>query len=270
MSNLIISLMSGYTECRSIEVFIKSALKTRNDVTVLYDKMGDELIEGLKKKYPEANLIPYASYIETHNVQKNLSPFNLKYIILYLHVKFYLKEKYKHILFSDVSDVYFQSDPFMGRKFHDVFFFAERLKIGQCITNSLWCAQSYGYKQLAEHYDKPIVNTGVMIAKHEKLIPFLKGFLKELEITISQGRLDIADQVSMTHYYNKNCAVCGLYELTGEICAHLAQDVEMGDIGERIKLEGNSILYMGNKTPIIHQYVRIPNLAETIYQGLGV
>lgn len=256
--------MSGYKEFSKIELFIKSALKTGSDVHILYNNINASIINSLSGKYQKAKFISYDSYFSKHNINNTLSPFNLKYIILYLYMKHYLKDQYEYIMFSDVNDVYIQSNPFV-KGYNDINAFAERLKIGQCITNALWCVQSYGYKQLTLDYDKPIINSGVVIIKHSCILNFLKEFLGELTKMLGRVKLDIGDQVTFTYFYNnilKDRKDVTIYSFPDEVCVHLAQDVEMRDIHERINFKEGKIYYNDIAPCILHQYNRYPTLEQ--------
>jgi hypothetical protein len=266
MKNLTIALMSGYKDFTNIKVFISSIAKIHTDIHVLYKDVGTDIIDNIKKFYPNVKLVDYSSYYIKYKINTSLSIYNVKYFIIYLYIKYHLKDQYDYILLSDINDVYVQSDPFKT-ELNDINLFAEKLKIGQCITNALWYAQCYGYKQLSIDYDKPIINNGVIIIKHSDILLYLKLFVNELQSIIIKSGAKQSDQAVATYCYNNyffDWRNVTLHLMPNNTCAHLAQDVELNNIFEAITIRDNKIYYNNLLPSIIHQYNRYSKLNDIL------
>lgn len=108
MKNCLITISSGYS-FEDLNNWIKTALANLDettDIVLLIDKKDRDTFKYIHKNYERISLIP----IETKEV------FYKIHVTRFLELATFLKPKvndYKYILFTDVRDVIFQSDPFV-------------------------------------------------------------------------------------------------------------------------------------------------------------
>jgi hypothetical protein len=90
---------------------------------------------------------------------------------------------YKNILLSDISDVYFQQDPFEESP-EEFIFFAEEddsVKIEENSFNARWIAQCFGVPMLNAIGGNPISCSGTLMGSYENVLVYMNEMSKELK-----------------------------------------------------------------------------------------
>jgi len=104
MVNEIVTFGQGYKLSPGIKVFVQSAKKVCNSVTIICSGLSKELTDYLEKH--DVNLVDAKELALKHNVQTNLSPYTLKVIYFYLYVKNYSSAS--NVYLCDFTDIYFK------------------------------------------------------------------------------------------------------------------------------------------------------------------
>jgi hypothetical protein len=264
--------MSGYKTSENILAFIKSInnIYTQNevDLIVLYKDISQNVINDIKKAYPEIILQDYSSYYEKYKIQMDLSVFHSKYIIIYYFIKNALQAKYRYILLSDINDVFIQDDIFTHEDLNEINFFAEKLNIGQCKINLKKYKSCYSHDVIKKDWNKKIINNGIILVKHERILAYLEFYLKELLDKIPICKTSNADQAILTHCVHHNFTSWDdvtIHNFPNNLCLHLAQPLEDKEFNKSINLTSNKITHKGFTPCIIHQYNRSETLILFIY-----
>lgn len=89
-------------------------------------------------------------------------------------------KRYDRVLFTDVTDVFFQAHPFQGAPEGDLLFFMEapHARIGTCNSNSSWVSQVFGDSMLKRLADKPISCSGTTIGSQSAMEHYIELMLK--------------------------------------------------------------------------------------------
>ncbi len=277
MKNCILSLMSDYKTSDNILSFIKSIKNTHTadeiDLIILYKNIPSTVIDEAKKAYPELVLEDYSSYYERFNIEKDLSPYHVKFFILYFYIKSILNTKYKFILISDINDVFIQNNIFTKNELSDINFFAETQNIKDSKINLKKYRSCYPKKIVEEDKNKKVICNGVILIRHGNILDFLTIYTKELQKSFSVTRTPIICQVTFIycayHIFNtwKNVKI---HSYPNELCVHLAQPYVLGILNESTSFTENKINYLGLSPCIIHQYNRSESLTKFIFNQFGL
>ena len=159
-----------------IKIFIESFRKNnkKDDVYILIEESApEEKISYLLKN--SVNILFY----ETGKILET-QPNNYRFIKFFDFIK--ENSGYKNVLLADVSDVYFQSDPFEGIK-GDFIFFAEEDEsetIGSNGFNSRWILQSFGKEALEKIKHNKILCCGTTIGSYDNILLYCKMLTSEM------------------------------------------------------------------------------------------
>lgn len=277
MKNCILSLMSGYKNSENILAFVKSIKNIYSqkdiDLILLYNDISQTVIDEINEAYPELILEDYSSYYQKYKIEKGLSVYHVKYIAIYFFIKNVLKTKYDFILLSDINDVYIQDDVFIHKDLNQINFFAEQLDIGQCRINLKKYKSCYSSDVIKKDWNKKVINNGIIIVKHNRILAYLELYIKELLDKVPTCKTSNADQAILTYCVHHNFTSWDdvtIHYFPNTLCVHLAQPLEMKDFNKSINLTGCKII-LKNLTPcIIHQYNRSENLTLFIFNQFGL
>jgi hypothetical protein len=255
--------MAGYKTSDSILPFVNSVKNVYGndgvDLIVLYKDIPDNVLQDVRKCLPNVKLESYEPLFDRFKIDRNQSVYNIKYIIIYLYIKHILKEKYNYILLSDINDVYIQDDIFIKPGLNDINFFAEKLSLRECYCNLNWYKSCYNQQTIEQNILKKVVNNGVILAKQNSILRYLKVFINELTKKIIESGISQADQAVLTHcvhnYFNEWGDVT-VHNMPNKFCVHLSQDNDLGLLSSVTKITNNKIEYLGLYPCIVHQYNR--------------
>lgn len=191
--NEIITYGQGYKLSKGIKVFVQSAIKTGNKVTVIGWDLKPDVIE-----YFEVNGVNFvdAQPIATkYGVDLKLSPYTLKVIFFYLYCNKISTSE--NVFLCDFTDVYFQDDIFkdFNRTQGKPTVFHEIELIMNCNTNTTWMRLCYNDDifKLTKGYE--IINGGAILGHRERCAELLKEMCSDISIIIGRiGNYPNVDQ----------------------------------------------------------------------------
>jgi len=251
----------------NIEVFVES-FRSKNisdDIYMLVEESASlEKINYLKKN--SVNILYFGSS-EILGTQPNN----------YRFLKFFdfLKENtnYNNILISDVSDVYFQSDPFEDLKGEFIFFAEEEdlIKIGENGFNSRWILQCFGNNELEKIKNNPIICCGTIIGSYNNVLEYCKKSSSEMMRVKNENPQSFSDMMDQgIHNYicynNMDLFIGPSIKKNGDFFATVG--ITATENPNSILISG-SLISVNEKTPrIIHQYNRSPELSSLIISSI--
>jgi hypothetical protein len=162
MKNLILGTAIGYN-WDNIKIFIKSLRRFCGDRVLLL--VNPIVCDKLKKKLALYDV----GVIECSLTREN---FRFRYLFFFEYLKKNYK-KYNLILFTDVRDVYFQSNPFKKKYRSSINFYEEDEKIINCKINSTWLL-CLGKKKFNLYKNKVIVCGGTILGRSKYMFKYLK------------------------------------------------------------------------------------------------
>lgn len=203
---LVIMYMEGQNyDFSGIKVTIKSLKEYYNgDITVIVKNVDNRLTSFLREY--DVNIVSASDY----NVIFNTSPYNNK--IIYIHLYF---QKYKEvlkdhqILYCDMNDVYFKTDPF-SLKYDYLWFGLEDLEIGKCETNSIWCSVCYGNDILNLIKDNIVINSGIIIGSFSKMEDLYTRMINDMSKILYRINYPITDQIIVNKVVYLDKLLCTL------------------------------------------------------------
>jgi hypothetical protein len=172
--------------------------------------------------------------------------------------------RYERVLFTDVTDVIFQRDPFNGLPHGELLCFLEdkRATIGGCYDNSLWVRQIFGEEMLTRLANCRISCSGTTIGTHAAMESYAASLL-------NQARPEV--MAKLRGYRGHDQGIHNVLIHTGAL-PH-ARLLENGDHvftlakvpSAEIKIDSNGILTGdGRKPAIVHQYNYHPAVLEWV------
>ncbi len=172
---------------------------------------------------------------------------------------------YENVLITDVRDVIFQKDPFEdfdGRL--TVFEENPLLRLDHELqSNAPWIEALYGLEGLRKIGHFPILCSGTTMGSVPSLLAYLKAF-EGLTVQAKDISLGGSDQ-GIHNFLCRHLPPEGLkIARNGEgpiftMGSYMIQDREF-----RVNPDGNVTTMSGNLIPVLHQYDRFPELAETL------
>lgn len=290
--NLIIGAATGY-KYDAMKYFFTSLKKINfdGDIAILVSESVDEetksnlLLHGVKlifikdstisfaKKYGRSRLwkVHYLPHKLLFNLLNNgpdkiyklsryVKIFHLISGSRYCYYYDYLlanKDKYKHILTTDVRDVVFQADPFAGLKDEVLNFYEQDESIEHNFYTSYWIKHAFGKKALAAVKDKKSICSGTTIGSIDRMLDYLeKMIIVQAQITGGLTGLGGFDQgVHNYMIYNNYFPDCSVIE-------NPTQEVVTLEDLNTVTLNGdNELVNQNNKViPVVHLYDRYPDL----------
>ena len=241
----IIAFGAGYDVSDGIKVFVKSAKKHCDKLTVITLNVKDELIFFLQNE--DVNVVRGSDLSEKYKVSQSISPYTLKTIFFYLYTKHVTKSD--QVYLCDFTDIFIQRSPFELIKTDKVYVTSENYPIVKCDTNTTWiniCYNSDIYNLLK---DKEILNGGNILGIRESCVDLLH------EMT-----LDTTDVMSrIGNYTNIDQAI-----LNKVVYFDIYRYIILKD-NEIVNLAYSSTMTDFSKTYIIHQYDVNKQLESLLY-----
>jgi hypothetical protein len=169
------------------------------------------------------------------------------------------------VLFTDIRDVVFQSDPF-SKYGEGVNGYLEARRIADCKKNQEWIRQSFGDETLKQLKQKSVICCGTTIVSRNYIMSYLTAMGNALESLSDEGKRRPLDQGI------HNCIIhTGLLQ---KVVLHECGDHVMtmrSNGSSRHIVTGNSILNSaGDVCPIVHAYDRDAGAVRAIGQRLGI
>jgi hypothetical protein len=255
MVNEIITFGQGYKLSPGIKVFVQSAKKICNNVTIICSGLSKDLTDYLENN--KVNLIDAKELALKHNVQTNISPYTLKVIYFYLYVKNYSSAS--NVYLCDFTDIYFQKSPFDLIQNIRPYVTSENHFICNCETNTTWIKLCYNndiYNLLKKYQ---IINGGSILGNRETVVNLLKEMCADMTQIISRiGNYQNIDQASLnkTIYFDQH-----RYNVLNDF-----EIINMAHFGNaKVDLNKEFITINGNVPHIIHQYDVIKTLENNLY-----
>lgn len=188
--NLVICYYEGLSkDLNGIKVTIKSLKENYNgEIIVLYNNVSSEFLEFLKSQNVQTTDCSF------YKVTFKTSAFNNKIIYTFLYFK-KNKEllKNKNILFCDIGDFYFQTNPFILLQ-KSIVLGLETLTLGECPTNATWINICYNNTLLNEISNNTVINSGFILGPFDKIFKLFDLMVKELQIILAKINYPITDQ----------------------------------------------------------------------------
>ena len=176
----------------------------------------------------------------------NTSPYNNKIIYTYLYLKENITNLQHHtIMFCDISDVYFKTDPFSLYN-NKLTVFSEDLTFGECNTNKTWSEVCYSKDVTTKLKDKLVINSGIILASFNDLMKCFKLMLHEMSIILARYNYPTTDQIIL----NK------IIYIDNQLDCNIDYD-NVNNMAQGIKIKAD------NK--INHQYKVIPEIKKLLY-----
>ena len=252
--NEIVTFAGGYDLQPGIEVFLSSSANIGNVIFIQKD-CTPRLSEKIEL-YPHVKIIDAKTIVGMYNVDLKLSPYTLKVIFFYLYTKH--MSKADNLYLCDLTDVYFQDDPFNLIKNDNCYVTSECKKVGECETNTTWMRLCYNDDMLRVMGDKPIINGGSILGKREACTNLLKEMCTDMEGIIGRlGNYPNIDQACLTktvHIDNKY-NILSHFEIANMAHHHKAD----------IELCGYNFAVNGYFPCVIHQYDGVKVMEDYIY-----
>lgn len=252
----IITFGRGYSLSPGIKVFVKSAKKFCDKLTIICSDLKEELVEFLKEQ--NVNIVQAKELAEKYNVNMSISPYTLKVIFFYLYCKH--KCQSEEVYLCDFTDIFFQKNLFDLIVDSKPYVTSENFLISNCPTNTTWLNTCYNADifNLLKKYE--ILNGGSILGEKASVIHLLKEMCDDMACIISRiGNYPNIDQASLNkvvyfdqHRYNilKEAEIFNLAHY-----GHLFCDLE------------KSVITIGDKEPfVIHQYDVIKSLENYLYE----
>lgn len=177
---------------------------------------------------------------------------------------------YKHILLSDIRDVFFQSNPFLNLPEEDyIFAFTEdpavTIEIEKYHISMI--TRLFGQDELTRFTGKKIICSGTIFGTNKKLFEWL-GIFDQYLSQIQKNNPQIChemllDQVIANHifYFQENGKATEVKN-NGDIVGTIGHCITHPNHSGEMKLQ-NDIIYLDGKIPsVIHQYDRSPELFD--------
>jgi hypothetical protein len=252
--NEIITFGQGYKMSSNIAIFVKSAKRYCDRLTVIGSNLDKSTIDFFNEQ--GVNYISDTEISNRFKIQTTLSPYTLKVIYFYLYLKYYTTST--NTFLCDFTDVFFQKNPFnLILCNNTVYVTSENHLIGQCQTNSTWlnlCYNSDVLHLLAKHN---IVNGGIIFGNRKHCTNLLGEMCIDMSEIISRiGNYQNIDQASLNKcvYFDKErYTILENYEIFN--LAHFS-DATL-NIGKEYRIN--------NKVPyVIHQYDVLKQLETSL------
>lgn len=193
-------------------------------------------------------------------------PVQILRFYLYKHFLDQFPTEYESILLTDVTDVCFQADPFVGQSESQLQVFAEEIgtTIGQCEFNSHWIETRFNVEELQRLSDARIFCSGTTLGRTEGIRQYLELMVKHMGPPIPVRGYDQG-----VHNYLIHNSLLGEAEFvengTGAV-------LTMGRVPEdRIRMndQGRILGTRDQVIPVLHQFNRLPRVETKLREVHG-
>lgn len=253
--NEIITFGKGYKLSPSIKVFVQSAKKHCNTLTLIASGITKELQDYLTEN--SVNVVDATNLAQKYNVQTSISPYTLKVIYFYLYCKHYCTSS--KVYLCDFTDVYIQKNLFDLVQNNKPYVTSENQIILNCETNTTWIKLCYNadvYNLLKKYQ---ILNGGSILGRRESCADLLKEMCLDMTQIISRiGNYQNIDQASLNKvvYFDRH-----RYNILNNF--EIANLAHYGDAGVDLT---KSVITLNDKEPyVLHQYDVIKKLENHLY-----
>lgn len=283
--NLVLGAVSGYS-FEQLKPFILSlkASGFKGDICLLYAKLSLNTIAELNAHgvlhsplvyrgsgalnswsrfwpyvKPVVNLLGYSDI--TRHIMKLITPLQTSRFYNYTDYLLRKRDKYQHVLITDVRDVIFQADPFADFDKNAVQCYEEDLTLAEeRHFNVGWIKSLFGEDSATPFLQEKILCSGTILGPLNKILKYLNAF----ELLLTQAE-DIAPGGSDQGLHNYLIRTGVLREdvnivknATGEVLTVSAANISQ----YRVDFEGRFCDDRNRVIPVIHQYDRDPTLAR--------
>lgn len=254
--NEIITFGKNYKLTPGIKVFVKSAKKFCDKLTIICSNLDKELVDFLEKN--KVNIVNADTIASNYNVQTSLSPYTLKVIFFYLYCKHICNST--NVYLCDFTDLYFQKNLFELIKNEKPYVTSENFLINKCQTNTTWinlCYNSDIYNLLKKY---EIINGGSILGKKDNVTELLREVCIDMTQIISRiGNYQNIDQASLNKvvYFDRV-----RYNILNKL--EIANLAHFGNA--RVSLQTNNISINENIPHVLHQYDIIKPLEKFLYE----
>jgi len=254
--NEIITFGKGYKLSPGIKVFVKSAKRFCDKLTIICSNLDPELIEFLKQN--KVNIVNAEDIAVKHNVQTFISSYTLKVIFFYLYCKHYCTSN--NVYLCDFTDLCFQKNLFELIANKKPYVTSENHLIANCQTNTTWINLCYNADvyHLLKKYE--ILNGGSILGKLENVTFLLKEMCADMTQIISRiGNYQNIDQASLNKvvYFDQ-----ARYNILSKF--EIANLAHFGNASVNLKKDKVTI---NQKEPfVLHQYDVIKPLEKFLYE----
>lgn len=219
---------------------------------------------------PDQNLDQHlVEQIKSHgvNVYIHKSSNKCLYVDRFMCYKEFLVNhpQYKTVLHTDVSDVFFQSNPFEFLK-DDLVIVSEGVAIGEEPWNSVTIKQMYPMHIFEKIKSEQILCSGVIGGSRENFINLCELLEKEVRGNPLLLTLDGADQpIIQKLIYNDNLKIKIHHQSEGLACHLHVVKHHPEKLKNFVKIDGNRVYTEnGKKFAIVHQYNRFSEMYTNI------
>ena len=254
--NEIITFGKGYKLNPGIKVFVKSAKRFCDKLTIICSNLDSELIEFLKQN--QVNIVNADDIATKHNVLTTISPYTLKVIFFYLYCKHYCTSK--NVYLCDFTDLCFQKNLFELITNENPYVTSENYLIANCQTNTTWINLCYNADvyNLLKKYE--ILNGGSILGELKGVTFLLKEMCADMTQIISRiGNYQNIDQASLNKvvYFDQ-----ARHNILNNL--EIANLAHFGNAS--VTLEKDKVTIDKREPYVLHQYDVIKPLEKFLYE----
>lgn len=255
--NEIITFGKGYNLNPGIKVFIKSAKRICENVTILSSNLGEDIKNFATNS--GASFFDLSGLTEKYNVDSTISPYTLKVIYFYLYCKY--MSKADNVYVCDFTDTFFQKNVFDLVVTDKPYVTTENFYIKDCPTNQTWLNVCYNSDILNLLKKYEIINgVGNVFGNRLAVVDLLKELCNDISQIMSKvGSYPTIDQACLNkvvrfdfYRYNvlNNFSIFNL--------AHFGNS--------SVDLNQKHIKIADKEPYVIHQYDVIKSLEAFLYE----
>jgi hypothetical protein len=180
-------------------------------------------------------------------------------------------DDYNNILITDITDVFFQNDPFLGLD-DEFIYFAEEDEdhtIGSNSFNSRWVHISLGLDNLNKIKDQKIICAGTTLGSYQNILQYLSQitlFLKDVKDKNPLALNESVDQGvhNFICYQKTEVFKNPLIRKNGDLIATVG--ITSIDSPNKISISEDVVSVNGKIPSIIHQYNRSSEITSLTYK----
>lgn len=254
--NEIVTFGKGYKLNAGIKVFVQSAKRFCDKLTIVCSNLNSELTSYLELH--GVNIVDAKQIAIKHNVDESISPYTLKVIFFYLYCKHYCTSN--KVYLCDFTDLCFQKNLFDLVTTSKPYVTSENFLIANCQTNTTWiniCYNSDIYNLLKKY---EILNGGSILGELSGVTSLLKEMCADMTQIISRiGNYQNIDQASLNKvvYFDKF-----RYNVLSNL--EIANLAHYGNAA--VTLNSQSVTINGAEPYVLHQYDVIKPLETFLYE----
>jgi hypothetical protein len=184
---------------------------------------------------------------ENYTVLFKTSPYNNKIIYIHMFLQRYRDIlKNCHILYTDITDVYFKANPFELFRKNLIWAGSEDLTFEHCETNKAWCMICYGFEVFARIKHQKVINSGLLMGMYDDIQHLYELMISDMSKILSRVNYPITDQM----IFNKLVYIDDLQ------C--VLDHTNVNNMAQGIKLSADNM--------INHQYKVVETIKNELYK----